>query len=438
MKFDTKILDLPKFPNQIGLDRLKKILFPLHLLRPSFAWIHIAGTKGKGSTSIFLANILIESGYKVGLFLSPHLSSLNERITINLVPIQSEDLEFLTHQTDSILQKNKITDVSFFEYLCLVAFQYFTDKKVDVAIIETGLGGRLDATNAFENPVLSVLTTIGIDHIERLGSSIESITLEKAGILKSYTTTIISQQPPNVEEIILKETEMLHSKLYSLSTDYSITFSYPIHSMDPEQFDLKSKVSSKEYKSLKSNLLGKHQVLNASLAVASSELLSLKNFFISEKSIKKAIQKSFIPGRFEVFFDHYKKDRVVILDGAHNPESAICLAKTLQERFSDKKVIFLFSALQGKLLNEILVPLIPLASYFQFTSLQNHATYKEEDFKKAFFALKYNGPLFFLKDPIQALEKVMCDLSGKEVICVTGSLYLVGLIRDYLQNREGK
>jgi len=430
MNFVSKVLGLPKFSNQIGLDRLKNLLFSIQLQRPPFAWVHVAGTKGKGSTSVFLANILKESGQKVGLFLSPHLSNINERISINLSLI-SDPLESLFQRVDSILREHEISDVSFFEFLTLSAFLYFKEEQVDIAVIETGLGGRFDATTAFENPILSIITTMGRDHLERLGNTIEAITFEKAGILKSYTTTIIAKQIHTVEDILTREAELLHAKVYSLDQHYKINSIYPCNDKEPEVFDLFSEVSGKEYKGLKSNLLGKHQVLNASLAIASSELLTMKNIFVEEEGIRTAVETAFIPGRFEIIHLGKKQEKLVVLDGAHNPESAICLSKTLQERFPGKKIVFLFSSLKGKLLSETLSPFVPMANLFQFTSIPNHATYNKEEFVLALTALEYCGPVGYIKEPIEALEKIMTDLTSIDLLCVTGSLYLVGLIRDY-------
>jgi dihydrofolate synthase/folylpolyglutamate synthase len=424
------ILKLPTFSKTIGLDRAKDILFHLHLNRCTFPWIHIAGTKGKGSTSVFIANVLHASGYKVGLFLSPHLQKLEERISINLETLDPSLLSSHYNDLRCMLPTEKWDQLNYFETLTILAFYTFTKEKVEVAVFETGLGGRLDATNCVENPILTVLSTLGYDHTERLGTSLSSITYEKAGIMKTGVPIISASQEAKAAEIIKKEASLMRSKYVSLDNHYKIKNVSTNIDWDPEKFCVTSCATNKNYPDLQTFLLGKHQIQNAALALASAE--ELKNTFpkIDTNSIREGITKAFIPGRFEHLIDPGNPNITIIVDGAHNPESAKMLTQTLKERFSEKKIYFLVGILKNKQMAEMVQSFLEVAHFFQFTTIPYHDTYKEQDYENEWEKQNARTCFAFSEDWQKAYDEVSCRLTKNDVLCICGSLYLVGQMRE--------
>jgi dihydrofolate synthase/folylpolyglutamate synthase len=431
MRGVDELEQIPKFSTEIGLDRCKEVLFLNKLNRSSFPWIHIAGTKGKGSTSVFLANILEASGYKTGLFLSPHLQSIQERISINLKTITPDEMESLYQKTKGCIPEKYQKSLNFFEIITVMAFLYFTDQQVDVAVIETGLGGRLDATSAVENPIQTIISTLGFDHTERLGITLESITYEKAGIIKTGVPIICASQPRESFSILNREAKLMRSPIFFLDKDYKVDRQSKGEGRSPEVFDLYSNVSTQRYQNLTTHMLGIHQIKNASLALASAEGLQKDLPKITSKTIFKGLDKAFIPGRFEICSDPNNPNLTIILDGAHNPDSAKMLSETLKERFSNRKIYLLVSILKNKLLEEIITQFLQISPIFQFTSIPNHDTYKEEDYKTIWRRKGLMANFTFVENFVVAYQSLVKTVNKEDILCITGSLYFVGLMREY-------
>ncbi|HOI24760.1 MAG TPA: folylpolyglutamate synthase/dihydrofolate synthase family protein [Caldisericia bacterium] len=437
MNIIDQINNYPRFSQHIGLERIKRLLDTLELSYAPFPYIHIAGTKGKGSTAVFFANILKEAGYKTGLFTSPHLQSINERICIDLHAINLDRLSELYEIIHQILQDLKMFDVSYFELITAIALLEFKLQKVDIVILETGMGGRLDATNALSNPILTVLTTIGLDHLDRLGPDLASIAREKAAIIKPSAAVLSAPQNALVEKIIQEKANEKQVHHYSIYRDYQIS-SYPAKCFNKEQFDVLSYITGIPYTDIQISLLGKHQALNACLALAGSELLTKKGFIIRENHIREGLNKSAWPGRFEQVKVNGK---LLIMDGAHNPDSTQALCETLQERFPDKKVRIVFSTLYNKLFDQNLINLSPVAQSFYFTQITDHAAIDPEELLEWTKQHYPDLPSYSYPDQwscfIKALEATD---PNKELLCVTGSLYYIGWLRSklalpfYLQN----
>lgn len=426
----NSLLFLPKYSHKLGLDRSKELLFKLKLNRPSFPWVHVAGTKGKGSTSVMLANILSASGYKTGLFLSPHLQNLNERISIGLKPISSSYLENILDEINFKISDWAI-DTNFFEIMTILAFYIFSKEKVDIAFIETGLGGRLDATNSVENPIATVITTIGYDHTDRLGTTLPQIALEKAGIMKTRIPVFSANQVEPVSLILEAESKLLGSQLIKISDLFKIhEYACPI-GFEAEKFSVFSNNSGKLYPNIELHLIGKHQIQNAVLSIAVSESLSKQFQSISSLSINEGLKKAFIPGRFEKIINPSKPNQVIILDGAHNEDSALALAATFVQRFNNKRLHILMAILKNKDIEKIISAFLPITEFFYFTTLPDHATYNENDYHDVLKKENKQTVYKFIENPIECLEKMVKEISDNDIICITGSLYLVGLIREY-------
>ncbi|MCE5223727.1 bifunctional folylpolyglutamate synthase/dihydrofolate synthase [bacterium] len=415
---------LPRFSLPLNLDRISTILSELDLLNPDFRWVHVAGTKGKGSTCVFLANILVEAKYKVGLFLSPHLCSPNERISLQLDPISQENIEKTSRILDEVLQRLSIHDISFFEYWTALALLIFRENHVDIAIIETGLGGRLDATNAIQNPLLSVITLIGRDHTDRLGFTVEEIAREKAGIIRQNTPVLSACQLPAVEEILKTTAIRHHSKYYSIYTDYDISFEKG-NGFEPGKMNLISYLSGMAYTGLEISLIGKHQLQNASLALSATEILAKKGFCVDERIIREGLKKAFLPGRMERIS---YQNRTILLDGAHNPESFQALKEALSERFPERKFNVLFGSLKTKLYAENIQILSGIASKIWLTPIPGHdSVTSTEEFNT------FGQIIFSLNSSKETVLSTFIQQSDPgDILIVTGSLYLVGWIRQQL------
>ena len=312
-----------KFYINLGLDRMRALLNLIGNPQDKIKVIHIAGTNGKGSVSAIFAEILKSAGYKTGLYTSPHLVEYTERIKINNSDISQEDFAFYTSEICTLAEKNNI-DLTEFEILTAVCFKYFYDKKIDYAIMETGLGGRFDAVNVIKKNELSIITSISLDHTDRLGATIKEISFEKAGIIKDNSVVIINENNLGLE-VIKKITEEKHSKLV-------IVKDIPI------QYENGCNTVVMDGKSYPFSLLGLYQQKNLPLAVKGAQLLN-----IPENEIFNALKNVKWGARFE-----YIKEKNLIIDGAHNPDGALELKKNLDFYFKDKKKIFLYSSLNTK------------------------------------------------------------------------------------------
>ena len=390
-----------KFYINLGLDRIRTLLNLIGNPQDKIKVIHIAGTNGKGSVSAILAEILKSAGYRTGLYTSPHLVEYTERIKINNNDISQEDFAFYTSEICTLAEKNNI-DLTEFEILTAVCFKYFYDNKVDYAVMETGLGGRFDAVNVIKKSELSIITSISLDHTDRLGSTIEQIAFEKAGIIKDNSVVIINENNLGLE-VIKKITEEKHSKLV---IDKDI----------PIQYENGCNTVVMDGKSYPFSLLGLYQQKNLPLAVKGAQLLN-----IPENEIFNALKNVKWGARFE-----YIKEKNLIIDGAHNPDGALELKKNLDFYFKDKKKIFLYSSLNTK-------------DYLTYA--QN--LFKEED--EIYFYEFYHKNALSYKEFIlnnSWLKKVKVfdrnDLKAflqKDCLkVVTGSLYMIGELYTDLKN----
>lgn len=322
------IHSLGMFSHPAGLDRIKKVLGALSNPQDKFPAIHIAGTNGKGSVSVMIASILKNAGYKVGLFTSPYIVDFRERITVNGEFISKEDLCRLSETV-------KATGISVteFEFITAVGFLYFKEQGCDVVVAETGLGGRLDATNTLSNVLVSVITKIGIDHSSILGDTLEKIAEEKCGIIKNSKTVTVCGQPPEALKVIKNHnpSTVIPEMANILSSD-----------IEGNAFIYKGE----EYTV---SLSGEYQVENALAAI---EAINLCGLNVSPNRIKTGLTQAFIPARMEIL----SKDPLIILDGAHNPDGAQVLS-SFMENYSGK-ITAIIGVMQdknyGKVLSETL------------------------------------------------------------------------------------
>jgi len=403
-----------------GLKRIKEILKRLGNPHQNFVTIHIAGTNGKGSTSAILSEILSQHGLKVGLYTSPHLFRINERFKVNGKEIEDYKLnEYLKR----IKLELKDYPATYFEITTALAFLYFFEEKVDIAVIECGLGGRLDATNVIK-PEVSIITSIGWDHTKYLGNTLEKIALEKAGIMKKETPCVLGSVSENLIPIFQKKEALLNAPLYVWGRDFSIELN------KKGNWNYKGDFS---FKDLKLNLKGLYQGNNLSCALKALEILEKRGFLkISEEKLKIALAKVKMPGRYETL---KIKDKTILIDTAHNLDGFIALkASLIKDNFKGFLLVLGITNDDGekpfgKML-EILIPLAKEIYLCQFNSPRKIVTL--EDWKLALKNLQLNLDKVKLIENCQKAVKMSLESNEKNIL-VTGSIYFVGEYLKYLK-----
>ncbi|MDA7950651.1 MAG: bifunctional folylpolyglutamate synthase/dihydrofolate synthase [Pirellulaceae bacterium] len=357
--------------------KLKTITQLLQLLKNpqnNYPIIHIGGTKGKGSTAIFLENLLLSAGYKVGLYSSPHILSVLERFRIDGQNCPPPRFCALASQLADLLSTDRLGRTlkpTYFELTTALALLYFSQEKCDYVILEVGLGGRLDTTNIC-NPVLSIITSLSLDHTHFLGETIEEIAYEKGGIIKEKTPVLLSKQPSAAQKVLSKIAHDKGAPLYQLGTDFHI---HPATKANtPGKTDFKTKGSTFDYthsidsltpirmEGLAPSLCGKHQQENAALALTAALLLHPENP-LSEKRLRNGVGTAHLAGRFEVT----QTSPPIVLDVAHNEASIERLCQTLKEEFPSHLPLFLFATSQDKAAEPMLRHLLDHANYLFIT-----------------------------------------------------------------------
>jgi len=414
--FETleKIFNLRGGIIDLRLDRMRQALDLFNHPENQFPSLHIAGTNGKGSTAALLHNILQQAGYRTALYTSPHLESFTERIRIGHEEIaQAEVVSF----ADEIWQRTAEANVplTFFEFITVMAFIYFARNRVDVAVVEVGLGGRLDATNVV-SPLVSVITTIAKDHEAYLGPDELSIAREKGGIIKPRIPVICGKVSEPVTEVLQEIARLRESPAYFLGTSFS--------------FLLKNE-SLFDYIGIKQNLSGlalalrgRHQLANASLALAALELVN-EHFPVPQAALRYGLETVRWPGRLEVISER----PLVILDGAHNPEGVRALADALIELRQGRKIKLLFATMADKEWQLMLEILAKLADEMIFTRVSMERSADPELLAKN---IPVPIPSRVIQDSQTALAALLDRAQPDDILVVAGSLYLLGEVRPRL------
>ena len=332
-----------------GLARIKRLLDYAGNPQQNLDIIHIAGTNGKGSTAAVLERIYREAGYKTALYSSPHFFHFNERIKINGRACSTYDLTEIAEEIKAAAEKLKAenyAEPSFFEIVTAIAFKYFKQHEPEIVILETGLGGRLDATNVISKPLLSIITNISLEHREFLGDTAAEIAAEKAGIIKNNSAVLTAVEQAEALKVIQEKAAEKNSKFINLKEEYQLIKG----SADLRNNYLSLKKSGEKKKRYKLSLLGEHQAVNSALALRAVEELAA-DFSVAEEDIKKALADIYWPGRMEKISDR----PLIILDGAHNPAAFKELAQNIAHSSSDfENLHLIFSVLKDKDLDAIL------------------------------------------------------------------------------------
>lgn len=410
-----------------SLKRIRSLMLELNSPEKNLKIIHIAGTNGKGSVSKTINDVLIKNEYKVGLFSSPYIYDFRERIQINNNLISKEDVienykEVL--EAEARIIKKGFTRITQFEVLTAMAFLYFFKNKVDIAIMEVGIGGLYDSTNIIEKPILSVITSIDYDHTEILGKTLKSIAKNKAGIMKGNTTISSNQRAEAKNTLIKAALESKSKLLFTKKEDVKFIKIKDYH--QEIEFNFKDKMHKG-----KLNLLGTHQLENFNTALRALEELSKDGYKVTAKSIQEAIKALYWPGRMDIV----SKDPFVLLDGAHNIRAAYKLKESLNLYFKDKDIILILGVLKTKNFKEISKI---LAKNTKLTISVTPEIYKGLDSKDLFDLMEDDVNKDFSTSYDDAIDKALKVYDKNSLIVVSGSLYILADIERKLKDHNYK
>lgn len=420
---------LTKFGIKLGLERITALCEAFGNPQEPIRVIHVGGTNGKGSTSTFIASILKEAGYKTGLYLSPYVHDLRERIQIDGRMISRDEFAEIITEIEPVAERISLTQdgpVTEFEVKTVAALLYFARQHVDFAVLEVGMGGRFDATNVVE-PLVTVITNVSLDHTECLGDTVEKIAFEKAGIIKTGTTLVTTADDEDAWRVILSRAreegaevwrvmESFAKKMTSPSADVQIRYTSKW-----DQFSVRG--GEFHIQNLKPGLLGRFQHVNGATAVAAIVALRKYEIRVSSPAISAGIANAYIPGRLEVLSDHPK----LIIDGAHNADAALQLARAINENFRYDQMILVIGMLGAHPAENVLLHLAPMASRIIATQSQWEKALPADEMAQA--ARRFCGEVEVIQRVPDAVNRAV-ELAGDDgLVLVTGSFYTIGEVK---------
>lgn len=415
---------LSKFGINLGLSRMEHLLQVFGNPEKDLKVIHVAGTNGKGSTIAMTANILKQAGYRVGVYISPHLYCFTERMSINGENISPDRLAELTARVKPVLDRlpieTNLDKATEFEVTTLLAFLYFAEEKVDYVILEVGLGGRLDATNVV-TPIVSVITNVDFDHMAQLGDTLPAIAGEKAGIIKEGSSAVTASLEPEVLQVIRSVCRQKNVPLLEVGKD--IVWQKGISDLCKQTFQLKLK--DKIYSELQTGLLGEHQILNAAATLGIIVSLNNRGADISEEALRRGLMETVWPGRLEIM----QREPVVIVDGAHNEAGAKTLRKALEEVFSYERLILLLGIFADKAVSDVVEQLAPLADSVIVSKSTNPRAMSPEELAE--IVKKKNNRVIIKQDIFSGIKEAFALAGKKDLICIAGSLSTMSEARKY-------
>lgn len=411
------MFSLQRFGIKLGLDVISAILEILGTPQSSYRCIHIAGTNGKGSIAASLAKTLQLSGFKVGLYTSPHLVKFNERIQVNGRPVSDDHVVSLYEAIRNADRGER--HATFFEFATAMALYQFARSNVDWAIIETGMGGRLDATNVIV-PELSIITNISLEHKEYLGTTLAQIAAEKAGIIKPGVPVVTGARQKNVIAVIEEISERLNAPCYRRGKDFRIK------RKTDRTIDYYGKHQT--IKNVAVGLEGSHQADNAAIVLAACEQLTERGIRLLQDDIRNALLNTHWPGRLEKVMEQ----PIVILDGAHNLMAARVLANYINEELNSTPTTLVVGILDDKPYEAMLKALAPLCRKIILTKPKINRALPPEKLLKIIHPL--NSHVEVIEDVSTAVQKAVESALPTEAVCVAGSLYVVGEAKEALAN----
>jgi len=412
------LLGIPRFSKSLSLERIRFLLSALGNPQNDLKFIHIAGTNGKGSVTTMLSKILISAGYNTGTYTSPYVEDFRERICVNGDYISKDSLARLTHRVAQ-LAKEMDDSPNAFEQITAIAIAYFKQCNCDIVCLETGLGGRWDATNIIPAPLISVITSIGLDHMQFLGDTHEKIALEKCGIIKPGSATVISPlQPDGVIDVISKNCLKKNVHFAVPNTKELEILSISLGGSD-------IKYNGKHYHIA---LQGRHQIYNALTVIDTAYSLMEIGYTISDKNIKTGISSAYLPARLELLSD----DPLCLVDGAHNAPGVDALCNAIDALIPSKKLITVFGCLQDKSAEEMAGKLALRSSIFLCVYTDSPKACSPEELKA--FATPFCKNIRTYSCLATALSDAVAASSDDSAILVCGSLYLAGPAKKLIKS----
>jgi dihydrofolate synthase / folylpolyglutamate synthase len=419
-----------QFGSKLGLTNIKTLLKKLGNPEEGLRVIHVAGTNGKGSVCSMLQSIMTTAGYKTGLYTSPYIQRFNERIRINETMIPDDDLAAMTAEVkgavDAMLAEG-CTHPTEFEVVTAIGFLYFARQQVDVLVLEVGLGGRLDATNVVNHPMVTVITPVDYDHMEYLGDTLAAIAGEKAGIIKTDCPVVVGQQLPEALEVIRAKTVQLGAPCY-LAVPEAIT----VHESRLHGQVFSATLNGVSYDHLRVALPGLHQVDNCLVALQVLQLLQQQEsgFNIPEEALRKGLETVHWMGRLEIL----QQDPLFILDGAHNLAGARSLAGSIQLLLPEQPVTLLTGMMADKDVRGFLKILLPKVSQVVVTRPDNPRAMPAEILASLIadsFSHEVKG-IYVEAEPERAVEKALAITPEDGAVICAGSLYMLGRVRQWV------
>ncbi|MDK2800419.1 MAG: dihydrofolate synthase / folylpolyglutamate synthase [Clostridiales bacterium] len=409
-----------KFGLKLGLENITRLLELMGNPQKKLKYIHIAGTNGKGSTTAMIASILQQSGFRVGMYTSPYINEFTERIQINGQNISKQHLADITYRVKGFVQEmveqgyNHPTE---FEIVTAIGFQYFYEQNCDFVVLEVGLGGRFDSTNVIDAPLVSVITSISMDHMDKLGDTIEKIAFEKCGIIKNNSLVVVyPEQESDTLEVIKRVANEKQAEIIKVDR---ASINITSNTLNGIEFDFEN------YIGLKIHLLGEHQVYNASTAITVIEILKSRyGITITQQDVKLGLEEVRWPGRFEIINDN----PLFIIDGAHNVSGINTLKTAIDTYLPDKNNTFIVGMLRDKDYKNCLSQIALMADRLIITCPQNERAATTEELEV--IGKNYCDRVIAEPDIQKAVTLALSEAKKDEVIYCCGSLYLIGIVRS--------
>ncbi len=405
------LYSLERFGILLGLDNIESILGGIDNPQLRFKSVHVAGSNGKGSTSSFITNILRRAGYKTALYTSPHLNDFRERVRLDGQMVSKDSLVRSTEKVRKIYNPERTT---FFEFTTAVAFDCIAEAQPDIAIIEVGLGGRLDATNTI-SPMVSVITDISLEHEDYLGKGLAAVAGEKAGIIKANTTVITGATRKIPFDVISRKASELGAQVRLFGRDFAGK------RRNVSSFDFSS--PSLVLENLELGMQGAHQIKNASLAIAAAGELVHKGFDITGKHFREGISLTRFPGRFELL----RRSPDVIIDGAHTPEGMRLLRSSVQRGYPGRKPLVLFGALRDKNYGKLANIIAPVSQAVMCVAPESDRSLASQDMADTFSRLGVRS--WWAESIEEGFSRLLEMAHDDDLILAAGSLYMIGPVR---------
>ena len=414
----TRLYGLQRFGIKLGLETVSALLSELGNPQRRFHALHVAGTNGKGSVAAMTASILHAAGVRVGLYTSPHCLDFCERIKIQGIDIPHDRVVDLFARVQAL--PSFLVQPTFFEVATVMAFQYFAEERVDIGVIEVGMGGRFAATNVC-HPLGTIITNVSFDHERYLGSSLPDIAFEKAGIIKRRVPVVVGPVERDVSAVLQERAQHENAPLIAFGKEFLCV------SHDARSFDVTG--TRAEYLNLRCSLEGRHQAVNAACSIVALESGVMPHLSISERIIRRGLESVTWPGRLE----RLQRRPLIVCDGAHNPAAAECLQIHLQgllDERNGRRLIVVIGMMQDKNLSAFLNALVPLADEVILTQIEHPRSAPVLALKRALPIV--DVPVHERESPQTAIDWATRLADHDDLVCVTGSLFLVGHVKSLM------